>query len=537
MKSSLLLLMLGCVLLASSSKTQEGFPFEVQLKSVTVDDLDGLHSYAFGQADGKWLLVGGRLDGLHARQPFNAFPASSNNTELLVVDPANNQVWRADISSLSTSMAEQLQATNFCFHQIADTLYIVGGYAYSSSAADHITFPYLTTILVSEVIDAIVSNADPSPFIRQVEDQRMAVTGGHLAHLNNKLMIVGGHRFDGRYNPMGHNTYVQSYTNAIRSFEVNNSGNSPSINNYTESIDQAHLHRRDYNLVPQLFGDGSFGYMISSGVFQVNVDLPFLYPVEITGTGHQARTGFNQYLSNYHSATATLYDSTSSKNYSIFFGGMARYQYINGELVSDDQVPFVKTISVLARNGQDELEELVLPIEMPALQGASAEFIPNPELDYIENEIALVRSDKSDSVLLGHIFGGIHSTQNNPFSNNNTAATTADDVMLEVWLRTDVPLSAKAILGTHSFEAELYPNPVNAGPIQASLNVPHDGSAYLLITDQQGRMVNNLTIHDLKTGMNSFTLLQAESLDSGSYHFTFIFDDVYYHDCAVIIQH
>jgi hypothetical protein len=536
MKKSSLLIALVFLGFSFSLKAQVDFPFEVRLKPVSVTELNGLHSYAYGQHDGKWLLIGGRLDGLHARQPFNAFPAASNNTELIVIDVQQNEVWRKDLNVLSTSLQEQLQATNFCFHQVDDTLYIAGGYAFSASAADHITFPYLSSLIVSEVIDAVVADQDPSAFIHQVQDERMAVTGGHMAHMDNELMIVGGHRFDGRYNPMGHNTYVQTYTNAIRTFQVNHDGNSIGIINYDETTDQAHLHRRDYNLIPQQFGDGSFGFMISSGVFQVNADLPFLYPVEITSSGHQARTAFNQYLSNYHSATATVFDSASLNNFSLFFGGMARYQYTNGQLVADDRVPFVKTISVLARNQQDELEELVLPIEMPSLQGASAEFIPNPSLDYIENEIALVRSDQSDSILLGHIFGGIHSTQANPFTSNNTGVTSADDVLLEVWLKTNVPASAQAIHHEHRFEASVYPNPLASGPIEAELSVPYDGSAYLLITDASGRIVQNLTIRALKTGKNHFQLMDAEKLQSGTYHFTFIFDDVYYQDSSVIIQ-
>jgi hypothetical protein len=62
------------------------FPFEVVLKADSITGFNGLHSFAYGQRDGKLLLIGGRPEGIHARQPFNAFPASQNNQLLQVLD-------------------------------------------------------------------------------------------------------------------------------------------------------------------------------------------------------------------------------------------------------------------------------------------------------------------------------------------------------------------------------------------------------------------------------------------------------------------
>jgi len=57
-------------------QSQSNFNYELSLVPVSVTNLPGLHSYAYAQYQGKWLIIGGRKDGLHARQPFNAFPAS-----------------------------------------------------------------------------------------------------------------------------------------------------------------------------------------------------------------------------------------------------------------------------------------------------------------------------------------------------------------------------------------------------------------------------------------------------------------------------
>ena len=47
--------------------SQSSFEYQVQLNPITVPNLPGIHSYAFGQSNGKWLIIGGRLDGIHAR--------------------------------------------------------------------------------------------------------------------------------------------------------------------------------------------------------------------------------------------------------------------------------------------------------------------------------------------------------------------------------------------------------------------------------------------------------------------------------------
>jgi hypothetical protein len=297
---------------------QSSFDYSVELVPVSISGLPGLHSYTWAQHDGKWLILGGRLDGIHARQPFNAFPQSDNNTELYVVDINTLQFWSASINNLPIGISEQLQSTNMNFYQDSDTLFIIGGYAFSETMNDHITFPNLLSIQVSPLIDAIVEGLQIAPYFKQITDDNFAVNGGHLGKIGSTFYLVGGHRFDGRYNPMGMATYTQTYTNEIRKFKIDNSGSQLSYSDYSAIADPIHLRRRDYNLLPQIFPDGTEGYTISSGVFQINVDLPFLYPVDITETGYTAITSFNQYLNNYHSAFSCLYDSSANEMHTLF---------------------------------------------------------------------------------------------------------------------------------------------------------------------------------------------------------------------------
>lgn len=489
-----LLLILFFATTLNISFTQSPFNFSIEMKPVTIPGVIGLHSYASAQSNGKWLIIGGRKDGIHARQPFNAFPQNQNNNLIYVIDPVTKQVWSSSLQSLPVSIAEQLQSTNMCYHQVNDTLYIVGGYSFSPTINDHITYPNLTTISVSNTIDAVIQQNDISPFFHQIVDQNMAVTGGNLVYYNDQFYLVGGHRFDGRYNPMGNATYTQIYTDEIRKFKINSSF-SPSVTNYETISDALHLHRRDFNLIPQIFPNGENGWMISSGVFQVNADLPFLYPVEISTNGILPRTDFNQFLSHYHSAKASFYDSTNQKMQTLFFGGMSQYQYMNGSLVQDNQVPFVKTISLLNRNADNTLEEFQLIEEMPGLKGASAEFFPNLSLNHYPNDIFKINSFVSDTTIIGHIYGGILSSSTNPFSNNQTNQTQADPSIYEVRLIKNKQNGITKLDGSNPFTLIVAPNPVkNVINVQLSNIQNHSNNieniSYFLISNE-GKIVQS----------------------------------------------
>ncbi len=506
---------------------QNAFDYTVQITPVNITNLPGLHSYAFAQSGGKWLVVGGRKDGLHARQPFNAFPESQNNTDLYVIDVNTTQFWTAPLSTLPSSMQEQLQSTNMNFYQDEDTLYVIGGYAYSATANDHITFPNLTTIQVSEVIDAVVNNAPFDNFFQQISDTTFAVTGGQLGKIGNTFYLVGGQRFDGRYNPMGNPTYTQSYTHQIRKFTIDNSGGQLSFANLTAITDPVHLRRRDYNLVPQIFPDGTPGYTISSGVFQLNLDLPFLYPVDITANGYSPITNFNQYLSNYHSAKVGLYDSTANNMHTLFFGGMSQYYYQNGNLVQDNLVPFVKTISRVSRRADSTLQEFQLPVEMPGLKGAGAEFIPNHALPHYSNEVVKLHALVQDTTLLGHIYGGISSSMLNPFSSNQTSNTNADDAIYEVWLIRSTGVGSQEIDGKNPFHFTAYPNPTE-GQVQISYALNQPALVRYYIVDANGRLIDEGGLPGQQTGTNTATLSIAPKVSPQLLYITLVVDGKYF---------
>jgi hypothetical protein len=515
--------------------SQSTFDYQVQLNPITLPNLPGLHSYAFGQSNGKWLIIGGRLDGIHARQPFNAFPSASNNTTIYVVDIATQQFWSASVNALATGLKEQLQSTNMSFHQDGDTLYIVGGYAFSETANDHITFNKLTSVNVPNLIDAIMSGTPIFSYFKQITNENFANTGGQMGKIGATFYLVGGQRFDGRYNPMNNPTFVQTYANGLKKFTIDNSGTQLSIGNYEVITDAVHLRRRDYNLVPQVFPDGSEGYTVSSGVFQINVNLPFLYPVDIKSTGHFPQTSFNQYLSNYHSGKIGLYDAINNRMHALFFGGISQYYYNGTTLVQDSNVPFVKTISRVTRSADGSLTEYQLPIEMPNLKGAGAEFIPNSALAHYENEVIKLSEITADEFVIGHIYGGIQSTTLNPFSSNQSATTSADNIIYEVKLIKNAPLGVQEIDGKNPFSFSVFPNPTKDGKVKIEFDLPYATTIDYFISTLDGKIIDDGEIDSVKKGLNAMDF-EIDKVSNQTVIITFIFDNKFYVSNKVIVN-
>jgi hypothetical protein len=484
-----------------------------------------LQSYVFGQHNGKWLLIGGRTDGLHQRQPFASFLASDNNVILYVVDPVAKQVWSQALTGLATSYEEQLQSTNMNFKQVDTVLYIIGGYGYSTTAADHITHPYLTAVNIPQTIDAVVNGNSVAAGFRQLQDNIFKVTGGQLDYLNGSFYLAGGQMFEGRYNPMGptHGPgFIQEYTEAIRKFQIQDNGTSLSYNNYVEWQDSANLHRRDYNMAAQIFPDGTKGLTMFSGVFQHNVDLPWHNTVDLRDTGYAVRNNFDQLLSQYHSAKLPIYDADANQMQTIFFGGMSRYYFDNtGTLMDDPNVPFVKTISKVIRFPNDSMVEYEMALKMPGFLGSGAEFIPLQNNYYTDEEILKLNDLPNAKTLVGYIYGGIESSQENIFFINNGTQSWASNAIFGVYIEKDTitAIDQSALSGENVLNLELSPNPVK-DLLQINYEIPYHGKYWLSLSDAEGRVIQRLV--ETTTGKGSYQhRLNVADYPAGTYYITF----------------
>jgi hypothetical protein len=427
------LLAISSLLLNFIANTQ---PFSITLEPIIPGEFTGIQSYAWAKEGDYVLLIGGRTDGLHRRQPFAAFGKKYNNTELIVVDLKIEKVWKKNILNLPSALAEQLQSSNMEFFQQGNELIIIGGYGYSEIKKNHITYPAIIRVKVKELINAITKNQDILPFVNQLTDERMAVTGGRLNKLGNYFYLVGGQRFDGRYNPHGPDHgpgFSQQYTNQIRKFNITERDGKLSIENYTAITDSLQLHRRDYNLLPQIDANGNEMLSIYSGVFQYGKDVPFTTIIDINENSHHEVANFNQLFSHYHTATLPIYNTNSKILYSVFFGGIAQhYKDGSGKMVADSNVPFVKHISVVERN-QNSIKEYLLQEPMPGYFGAAAEFIPANESLFTKKGILNLNKLDKNSTMIGYIIGGIDSRAANVFWSNEAEPSRASPVIWKVY--------------------------------------------------------------------------------------------------------
>ena len=499
--------------------------FTVQIEPLTITDAPNVHSFSWGKtSDGKWIILGGRIDGLHQRQPFAAFQENDNNKSVYVIDPVANQTWSTSIDVLSTALLEQLQSTNQEFDQRGNTLYIIGGYGYSATQNDHITYDKLTAIDVDGLANAVINNTNIVSFFRQISNSNLAVTGGHLGFLDDVFYLCGGQYFEGRYNPQGPNHgpgFIQNYTDEIRTFEINDDGTNLSIINYSAQSDTNNLHRRDYNLAPQIFPDGTSGFTMFSGVFQHTANLPWLNSVDITASGYTVNNTFNQYLSQYHSAKVPIYDMSNNVMHTLFFGGMSQYKLdANNNLIQDDNVPFVKTISKVSRFSDGSMTESSLGIEMPTLLGSGSEFIPlHNNLNYLTSEIIDINNLQDGVTLVGYIFGGIESTQENIFFINDGTQSSASNLAFKVFInKSTLSIDEVGLNPNNIYNLKIYPNP-STGIFSIEVFIPNTQQNTLEVYNLLGKKVKSMVI-EKSIGLKEITLDLA-SMASGEYILVF----------------
>ena len=179
-----------------------------------------------------------------------------------------------------------------------------------------------------------------------------------MGMLGDTFLLAGGQRFNVRYNPHNMPSFTQQYTDQVKRFTINGEGASTQVTYLESFTDEKELHRRDYNMLPQIFKDEKQGFTMFSGVFRQDADLPFLNTVDLTSSGHIPDTDFEQKLNHYHSGKFSMYDAGTQAMYNIFLGGMTQYTFDStGNMLKDDEVPFVNTIACITRNEKGEMQE------------------------------------------------------------------------------------------------------------------------------------------------------------------------------------
>lgn len=256
--------------LSFSQSIADTIPFTISIDEVdsSIADLPGIHSFVFAKSGSKWLMLTGRIEGLHGFSTNNSFEATYANSSILVIDTTNWQVYSFSVDSLDSVYHSLLRSTNTEFWQEGNKLFILGGYTWEASTGFY-TAPNIISIDVNEMIDAVINQSTISAMqhIRNTYDTVAAVTGGKLMKLGSDYFLVMGHRFDGFYNQQ-FVIYSQFYTEAIRKFNITDNGTTVSISNYSSLNDTANFHRRDLNVEYFKYPNGQTGIAAYGGVFR-----------------------------------------------------------------------------------------------------------------------------------------------------------------------------------------------------------------------------------------------------------------------------
>jgi hypothetical protein len=277
------------------------------------------------------------------------------------------------------------------------------------------------------------------------------------------------------------------------------------------------LHRRDYNAEPQILPNGEEGITMFSGVFQQTVDLPFLNSVTVDHNGYTVNNDFQQYYNHYHCAVLPIYSESENEMHTVFFGGMAQFYDNDGTLVQDDNVPFVNTIARVTRDESGTMTEVKLPIEMPALLGSGAEFIPNLNFPHFNNVIFKLDNVTTESTLIGYIFGGISSSEPNIFFINDGSQSEASNQIFEVYINKPDPSLVDSPDSPNTLELIVYPNP-NDGELNISFSLSKKEDVTLTITDSNGALIDKVLLTNLDAGKNHFSK-DINELSNGSVYY------------------
>lgn len=215
--------------------------------------------------------------------------------------------------------------------------------------------------------------------------------------------------------------------------------------------------------------------------------------------------------------------------HNFFFGGMSQYYYDGEELVQDDLVPFVNTISRVVREADGSLTEYQEPIAFPEFFGAGAEFLTNPDLPLVAgSEVVDLDAIEEGTFLLGHAVGGIASATRNPFSVNQTGTTSASTSVYEVWMTRTETGVAQAVRPTFLVpDVKVYPNPAQE-VITLEFTLENPSEVHVLLSGLNGRLMMNSTLGKLPAGAHAFEITLEDSSSKETLFLTTVFDHRHY---------
>lgn len=409
--------------------------FTLQIEAANIYALPPLHSYAHAQYDGKWLILGGQTsedeDFAHA------------NLDILVVDPAENKVWRMPSEELYQKIpsVEQLTSCYVQYYQEEGKFYLLGGYGYSPEFEGYLTFPYMTVIDLKGAIESIINNdfADAGRYFHQVQDDYFGVMEGMLTKVKNDFYLVGGIEFYGFFDeedpsfdkvPRRDILKFQLNKNREGIYEVKHTGNF----DYSEEFDEMIP-----TYVPQIFPDGKEGLSIFSN--EALDGQNYASWLDYFDVGHTISWQRKAKIPHYHSTIIPIFDKKSRLMHTIFLGGCDDFL-----CDSEDVYGALPEIDSLMQFTQKEYvpNELVKKkIEPFTNFGRDAKFLLDEQIPKYKNGVIKLNKLPMGKTQIGYIYGGASSVNPMIFQNGDILALATNQVFKVFLTKKRMPKSAK----------------------------------------------------------------------------------------------
>ncbi len=421
-------------------------PFSLQIQQAAFSLPSGLQSYVLGTNGGKWLLLAGRINGLHGFGITNNFPPDTQNTTVFVVDPYLQTVTTRSLtnagSGLTQAQIDLLSVTAPQSCQSGDTLYMTGGYGIDSSTTNFTTKAALTAIDVPGLIHWVInpSNGETAAqHIRQISNPTFAITGGFMTEATPHHMLLGfGQDFSGAVTVSSDGTYTEQ----IGRFRIIDKGTNLSVvvQKPLPKVPDPNYRRAGLNVVP-IIENGRASFVAFSGVFTLTGGI-WTVPVEISRSGAPkmanpaATNTFMQAMNNYLCPTLELYSRKQRNAYTVLMGGLSYGSVTTaGVFQTDTELPFINQVTTIKRDRHGIFSQYLMNAQYPVIAstgsnpgnpllfGTSATFIPVTGLPMYKNGVLQLDALGIDPIVVGFIVGGIQSTLPNTNVESDSAAS------------------------------------------------------------------------------------------------------------------
>lgn len=230
---------------AQTDETLRDIPPQAVQLYPTLEQMEG---YAVGQYKEYLLIFGGSIRSRVADNNYRNFP----NLDILLIDFNENRASAFTNGSFEGSLGEQISATGLSYYQYDGLLYLLGGYGYSETHNQFITFPYITVIDVKQTVMALLNGVDPVASFYQLCDDRMAIFNAKMDYNGDEFFLLNG-KSAYKLQPFADNPkYVEEkYNEEIRTFKMSKDGAEWRLNHFETWYDLEALQEQYGTLIPE----------------------------------------------------------------------------------------------------------------------------------------------------------------------------------------------------------------------------------------------------------------------------------------------